>query len=131
MHIWILYIWIYINLSMVWNICVCICIYVYIYEVKNVLVAQSCRTLYNLMDFSLPGSSVHGISQARILEKVAFPFSKGSSWLRVWTRVSCIAGRFFTIWATREAPQTYILFHIPCHLKWWPKTEKFLYTGIS
>ena len=55
-------------------------VYVYMYEVKSVwLVAQSYRTLYNLMDFSPPGSSVHGISQARILEKIAFPFSKGSS----------------------------------------------------
>ena len=55
------------------------------------------------MDCSLPGSSVHGILQARILEWVAIPFSRGSSWPRDWTWVSCIAGRFFTIWATREA----------------------------
>ena len=47
---------------------------------------------------------VHGILQARILEWVAFPFSRGSSQPRDWTQVSCIAGRFFTIWATREAP---------------------------
>ena len=49
---------------------------------------------------SLPGSSVHGILQARILEWVAIPFSRGSSWPRDRTRVSRIAGRFFTIWAT-------------------------------
>ena len=48
-----------------------------------------------------PGSSVHGILQARILEWVAIPFSRGSSWLRDWTWVSCIAGRFFTTWASR------------------------------
>ena len=54
------------------------------------------------MDCSLPGSSVHGISQARRLEWVAIFFSRGSSWPRYWTPVSCIAGRFFTIWATRE-----------------------------
>ena len=51
------------------------------------------------MDCSLPGSSVHGILQARILEWVAIPFSTGSSWPRDWTWVSCIAGRFFTVWA--------------------------------
>ena len=68
------------------------------------LVAQSCLTLYHPMDCSpLSGSSVHGILQARILELVAFPFSRGSSWPRDWTLVSCIAGRFFTTWATREA----------------------------
>ena len=56
------------------------------------------------MDCSPPGSSVHGISQARILEWVAIPFYRGSSQPRDWTWVSCIAGRFFTIWAaTRQA----------------------------
>ena len=54
-------------------------------------------------DCSLPGSCVHGILQARILEWVAIPFSRGSSWPRDQTWVSSIAGRFFTIWATREA----------------------------
>ena len=44
---------------------------------------------------SLPGSSVHGILQARILKWVAIPFSRGTSWPRDWTQVSCIAGRFF------------------------------------
>ena len=48
-----------------------------------------------------PGSSVHEILQARILEWIAIPFSRGSSWLRDQTRV--IAGRFFPVWATREA----------------------------
>ena len=47
--------------------------------------------------------TVHGILQARILEWVAFPFSRGSSHPRDWTPVSRIAGRFFTFWATREA----------------------------
>ena len=67
------------------------------------LVAQSCPTLCNPTDSSPPGSSVHGISQARILEWVAMPFSRGSSWPRNRTRVSWIAGRFFNSWATREA----------------------------
>ena len=47
--------------------------------------------LCNPMDYILPGSSVHGVSQARLLEWVAMPFSRGSSWLRDWTRVSYIA----------------------------------------
>ena len=66
-----------------------------------VLVAQSFPTLCNSMDCSPPGSSVLGILQARIREWVAIPFSRGSSWPRYWTWVSCIAGRFFTIWASR------------------------------
>ena len=50
-------------------------------------------------------SSIHGILQARMLEWVAFPFSRGSSQPRDWTQVSCIAGGFFTSWATREAQE--------------------------
>ena len=65
-------------------------------------VAQLCLTLCNPMDYSLPGSSVHGISQARILEWVALSFSRGSSQPRDWTQVTRIAGRRFTVWATRE-----------------------------
>ena len=59
------------------------------------LVAKLCPTLPDLMGCSPPGSSVHGILQARILEWVAIPFSRGSSQLRDQTWVSCIAGRFF------------------------------------
>ena len=55
------------------------------------------------MDYSPPDSSVHGILQARILKGVVIPFSRGSSQLRDQTQVSCIAGRFFTIWPIREA----------------------------
>ena len=62
-------------------------------------IAQSCVTLCDPMDYSPPDSSVHGISQARILEWVAIPFCKGSSQPREQTWVSCIAGRFFTIFA--------------------------------
>ena len=54
------------------------------------------------MDCSLPGSSIHGIFQARILEWVAISFSRRSSQPRDWTWVSHIVGRCFTIWATRE-----------------------------
>ena len=51
------------------------------------------------MDCSLPGSSIHGIFQAIVLEWVAISFSRGSSPPRDWTRVSCIVGRRFTVWA--------------------------------
>ena len=67
------------------------------------LVTQSCLTLCDPIDCSPAASFVHGLLQARTLEWVAFPFSRGSSQLRDWTQVSCIAGGFFTIWATREA----------------------------
>ena len=60
--------------------------------------SQSCLTLCNPMDYT-----VHGILQARILEWAAFPFSRGSSQPRDRTQGSCIAGGFFTSWATREA----------------------------
>ena len=56
------------------------------------------------MDGSPPGSSVHGILQARILDWVAISSFKGSSQHRDWTQVSHIAGGFFTIWATRKTP---------------------------
>ena len=61
------------------------------------LVTQSCLTLFDPMDYSLPGSSIHGILQARIQEWVAILFSRGSFQPRHQTWVSCIAGRFFTI----------------------------------
>ena len=58
--------------------CVCVC-------------AQSCPTLCDSMDCSLPGFSVHGIFQAGILEWVAISFFRGSSWHRDWTRISCVS----------------------------------------
>ena len=64
---------------------------------------QSCTTLCNPMDCSPQGSSVHGILQARILEWVVMPSSSGSPWFGARTWVSCIAGGFFTHWATGEA----------------------------
>ena len=77
-----------------------------------VLAAQSCSTLCDPMDYYSPGPSVHKILQATILEWVTISFSRGSSQPRNGTQISCIAGRFFffffagrffTIWATREA----------------------------
>ena len=66
-------------------------------------VAQLCPSLRH--PCSLPRSSVHGIFQAGVLEWVAISFSRGSSWPRDRTRVSCIVGRHFTVWATREVPK--------------------------
>ena len=63
---------------------------------QNKGIAQSCPTLWEPMDYSLPGSSAPGILQARILEWIAMPFSRRSSQPRDQTWVSCIAGGFFT-----------------------------------
>ena len=67
-----------------------------LYE-REVKVTQSCLTLCDPMDYSLPGSSVHDIPQARILEWAAILFFKGSSQHRTWTQVFYIASGFFTI----------------------------------
>ena len=78
-------------------VCVCVCVCV-----------QSCLTLCNSMDCGLPGSSVHGIFQARILEWVAISSSRGSSQPREWTHVSCVfcPGRWIlyhcTTWEVRS-----------------------------
>ena len=69
-------------------------------QTNEVKVAQSCLTLCNPV-----GYTVHGFLQPRILEWVAFPFSRVSSKPRDWTQVSCIAGRFFSSWATRDAQE--------------------------
>ena len=72
------------------------------WKVKESEVAQSCVTLCDPTDRSPPGSSVHGILQARILEGVAISFSRGSSRPRDRTQVCHIIGRRVTVWATRE-----------------------------
>ena len=73
--------------------------------VKESEVTQSCPTLCYPMDCSLPGSSVHEIFQPRVLEWVAISFSRGSSQPKDRTQASCIVGRRFTVWATREVRQ--------------------------
>ena len=72
---------------------------------KESEVAQLCPTLCYPMNRSQPGFSIHGTFQAWVLEWVAISFSRGCSRPRDWTRVSRIAGRHFTIWATRESPE--------------------------
>ena len=69
---------------------------------KESAVAQSRPTLCDPVDCGLLGSSVHGISQARILEWVAISFSGRSPQNRDWAQISRIVGRCFTVWATRE-----------------------------
>ena len=76
-------------MTSLWVYCVCM------------LVTQLCPDLCDSMGCSPSGSSVHRILQARILEWVAIPISRGSSWPRDWTQVSCIEGRLLTVWATR------------------------------
>ena len=66
------------------------------YKVK-VSATQLCLTLCHCVDYSPPGSSVHGILQVRILEWVAISSSRGSSQPEDQTQVSCIAGKLFTI----------------------------------
>ena len=78
------------------------------------LVAQSCLTLCDLVDCSLQAPLSMGILQARILEWVAMPSSRGSSQPRNRTQVSHITGGFFTFWATREAN---LYSHVHC-CKW-------------
>ena len=72
-------------------------------QVKVKVKSLSRVRLCDPMDYSLSGSSVHGIFQARVREWIAISFSRGSSWPRTRTRVSLIAGRRFAVWATRGA----------------------------
>ena len=72
----------------------------------------SCIWLCNPMDCSPPGSSVHRIFQARVLEWAAISLSRGSSQPRDQMQVSCITDRCFTIWATREA---FAQVHVYCN----------------
>ena len=78
------------------------------------LAAQSCPTLCDPMDCCLPGSSALGILQARILEWVAISLSRGSSQFRNRTQVSCVVGRFFTVWAIIYV--YYICIHTHTHI---------------
>ena len=74
------------------------------------LVAQLCLTLCSPMDCSLPSSSVHGILQARLLERVAISSSRGSSWPRDQTHISCTTGGFSTAEPLEKHSGTYEFF---------------------
>ena len=97
-------------------------------------VAQSCPTLCNPINCSVPGSSVHGIFQATVLEWIAISFSRGSSQPRARTQVSGIVDRGFTVWATREVyyKVVFIFWFIlePEHLCWSP-TNYVYYQIVS
>ena len=80
-------------------------------------VAQSCLTLCNPMDCSLPDSSVHGIFQAKILEWVALPFSRGFSQPRDWTHIFCIGRQILYHCATWEKRRQ--RFKLQGGLVWW------------
>ena len=77
-------------------------IHIHICILKWSEIAQSCPTLCDPMDCSLPVSSVHGIFQAIVLAWIAISFSRGSSQPRDGTRISRIVDKCFTVWATRE-----------------------------
>jgi len=81
--------------------------------------------LWDPKGYSLPGSSAHGILQARILEWVVIPFSRESSWPRDRTQVSCIAGGFFTIWATGQPHTLTRSLQTPLgiHFLWFQQTD--------
>ena len=76
----------------------------WLYHMALLFSHQIVSSFCDLMDCSSPGSSVHGISQVRILEWVAISFSGGSSWPRDRTWVSCIGRQILYHWATREGP---------------------------
>ena len=99
--------WMKTTLSLFPYMCVCLCIHV---------CALPRLTLYDPMDCSPPGSSVHGILQARILEWVAISSSRGSFWPRDWTHVSCVScdGRWLLYhWATWKTTHTHTYTHTP------------------
>ena len=86
----------------------------------KVKVTQSCLTLCDPMDYS-----VHGIFQDRILERVAFPFSRGSSQPRDQIQVSCIAGSFFTSWVRREALSKWKIYSICSEVNYLVELDTF------
>ena len=101
--------------------CIYTCMYIHIYVC--LLGVQSYPTFCESRDCSQPGSSVHGILQARILEWVAIPFSKRYSQPRDQTWVSYIAGRFLTVWATIE---THTLTHTHTHTYWTARLKPYI-----
>ena len=86
------------------------------------------KSLSHVWLFATPWSNtVHGILQVRILEWVAMPFSRGSFWPRDWTQVSCIAGEFFTSWATREALSEVVTITFQSHVWAWEEATASLW----
>ena len=78
------------------------------------VVAKTCLNLCDPMDCRLPGSPVHEIFQARILEWVAISSSRGSFWPKDWTHISCIAGRFFISEPPMKPLNLWVCFYFTC-----------------
>ena len=102
--------------------CSCVCMWGFWYFREKLITAcavclltQLCLTLCDPVDCSLPGSSVRGILQARILEWVAMSSSRESSQSRARTQVSSTAGGFFTIWVSHQGSRSQ---HGRCKLKY-------------
>ena len=87
-------------------------------------IAWSCLTLCDPLDCSPPGSSVQGILQARILEWVAISSSRGSSWPRDRTWVSCTADTFFTDWVTRDVCKDWYSMTFYCFLEVYQRSNR-------
>ena len=110
----------------------CVCVYTHthththMYESESE-VAQSCPTLCDPMDCSLPGSSVQGIFQAIVLEWIAISFSRGPSQPRDRTQVSRIVDRHFTVWATRD---TYVYVYVYIYIYTQTMTGDFILEGF-
>ena len=85
------------------NRCVCVCVCVYV-----CLVAKSCPILYKPMDCSPPSSSVHGISQARILDQFAISISRALSPPRAWTLTSCIGRQILYCGTNQGSPEIHM-----------------------
>ena len=95
---WNSYNLIFCNNKYIWNYFYLLISYYILYIIKNYVYyihMKKWKSLSHIWLFATPGSSVHGIYQARILEWVAISFSRGSSWAREWPLVSYIAGRFW------------------------------------
>ena len=82
-----------------------ISIWPHVLQAEFILERAAVEDVKGLVIQLCPDSSIHGILQAGILEWVVMPFSGISSWPRDWTQVSCMAGRFFAVWATRETQE--------------------------
>ena len=93
------------------EVCVHMCVYTYIYIYIYAKLLQACPTFHNSMDCSLPGSSVHGIFQARILEQIAMPSPPGDlphpGIEHTFLMSPALAGRFFTTSDSWQAPYIY------------------------
>ena len=93
------------------SVCVCVCLSVYVCALSHFNHVWLCDPV----DHSPPGSTVHGIFWARILQWAVVSSSRESSRPRDQTRTSCIAGRFFITWAIKEVPSLWIIIDKSIH----------------